>query len=148
MLNGDKPLGTVLPSLGYVMAMGSLQLTVHICSSEMPWVFAQMKLSHFTTFFCFVLTAPWEQQDRLCAVCSWECTSMDNRTAEILWCLPPSAQIVPVLLLSLGFCGVFSKSFQDQLIVLKEIPWTGLKWQLSFHITCTKNLETLSEGKF
>lgn len=99
-------------------------------------------------FFLFVLTAPWEQQERLCAVCSWECTSMDNKTAEIPWCLPPSEQIVPVPLLSLGFCGFFTKSFQNQLIVLKEIPWTGLKWQLSFHITCTKNLETLSEGKF
>lgn len=30
----------------------------------------------------------------------------------------------------------------------KEIPWTGLKWQLSFYIVCTKNLETLLEGKF
>lgn len=52
-------------------------------------------------------------------------------------------------LTEIGFlCFSFFFSFQNKLTVFKEIPWTGLKWQLSFYIVCTKNLETLLEGKF
>lgn len=127
---------------------GPSPATAGTCSSPMQWAFAQLKLSHSTTIFLlFVLTAPWEQRERLCAVCSWECTSMDNRAAEIPWCLPLSEQIVPVPLLSLGFCGFFfSKKFPESAhcIERRTLNWTKMT---ACPFTSLK-IWRLSEGKF
>lgn len=101
-------------------------------------------------FLLFVLTAPWKQQERLCAVCSWECTSMDNRAAEIPWCLPLSDQIVPVPTEPGGFCGfgVFFLKFPESAHCIERNTLNWTKNDSCPFISLVLKIWRLSEGKF
>lgn len=120
-----EPPPRALPSPGWHLLLSN---AMSFCPTE--------AVSLHYHFLLFVLTAPWEQRERLCAVCSWECTSMDNRAAEILWCLPLSEQIVPVPLLSLGFCGFFFQKVPESAHCTERrtLNWTKMIAVLSHHL--------------
>lgn len=87
-------------------------------------------LPNWSCLTSHLLLLLWLHHERLCAVCSWECTSMDNRTAEIPWCLPPSEPIIPEPgILHVGFPKRFPES--AHCIERNTLSWTKMTAVLS-----------------
>lgn len=116
-------------------------------SLQCKCIFAQLKPSHLSTCFFFHCTMKTARKIVRRLQLRMHFNGQQNCRNSLMLTIIWANLSYP--LTEIGFlCFSFFFSFQNELTVFKEIPWTGLKWQLSFHIVCTKNLETLLEGKF